>query len=264
MSEIPHHLTGRKVSFQCPICKAGLKNPLSKAGEQDSCPQCGANFTSPGVALLEQAKKRKQEEATRRKESKREKAEKKHSTKSSEPISFSNQTASNVVPPWAAKAPQNKPRQNRASNNKQPANRVLTFIVDIAAVIVSGTMLLACVIAVCGLFWAIGSPINNYIKQLGVIKENIRQAETVLESAKKSLADTEKKANTDKWELEWATERLEDAQSELTRAKKVKAKFNYAAMPRNLAFIVGYFLATALSLSLISAILLIERHTRAS
>ena len=41
---------GFTVTYQCPQCSAGLKSSLDKAGEQDACPDCGAQFDVPGVA----------------------------------------------------------------------------------------------------------------------------------------------------------------------------------------------------------------------
>jgi len=53
-----------QVHFDCPGCSSSLRCRLAEAGEPDACPECGAHFTTPGVAERE-ARERDKESRTR-------------------------------------------------------------------------------------------------------------------------------------------------------------------------------------------------------
>ena len=45
-----------QVKFECPNCSISLNESLNKAGQKDSCPECGASFVLPGQKELNDLK----------------------------------------------------------------------------------------------------------------------------------------------------------------------------------------------------------------
>jgi uncharacterized Zn finger protein (UPF0148 family) len=65
--ELPHNLQktllgGFTVKYSCPKCTLALENPLSEAGQVDTCPNCKTQFKVPGSkSKVELARKRQLE-----------------------------------------------------------------------------------------------------------------------------------------------------------------------------------------------------------
>jgi len=52
---VTRSITGKyRISFDCPGCEERLRCPLSDAGKDDNCPECGATFTVPGAQQREE------------------------------------------------------------------------------------------------------------------------------------------------------------------------------------------------------------------
>ena len=52
---VTRSITGNyRISFDCPGCEERLRCPLSDAGKDDNCPECGVTFTVPGAQQREE------------------------------------------------------------------------------------------------------------------------------------------------------------------------------------------------------------------
>ena len=55
---VTRSITGNyRISFDCPGCEERLRCPLSDAGKDDNCPECGVTFTVPGEQQREDIRK---------------------------------------------------------------------------------------------------------------------------------------------------------------------------------------------------------------
>ena len=61
-------LGGYQVKFGCPACKTRLTSPLSDAGANDTCPDCGSQFVVPGTDALRQWNEQKAEKAEQKRQ----------------------------------------------------------------------------------------------------------------------------------------------------------------------------------------------------